>query len=70
MLPKTSKLNQPNTLKATNYIKTMNYQMVKSSLSETRGKNYLYIFRIRCPELLFDPKLEGKEFGGIHELTF
>ena len=26
--------------------------------------------RFRCPELLFDPSLEGKEFPGIHEATF
>jgi actin-related protein len=25
--------------------------------------------RFRCPEVLFDPKLIGKEFGGIHEVT-
>jgi actin-related protein len=26
--------------------------------------------RFRCPEVLFKPSLIGKEFGGIHELTF
>jgi len=26
--------------------------------------------RFRCPELLFKPILEGKEYHGIHELTF
>ena len=26
--------------------------------------------RFRCPEVLFKPSLLGKEFGGLHELTF
>ena len=26
--------------------------------------------RFRCPELLFNPSFTGKEYQGIHELTF
>jgi actin len=26
--------------------------------------------RFRCPEVLFNPKMIGKEYEGIHELTF
>ena len=26
--------------------------------------------RFRCPEVLFNPKMIGKEFDGIHELTY
>lgn len=26
--------------------------------------------RFRCPEVLFQPKFIGKEFEGIHELTY
>lgn len=26
--------------------------------------------RFQCPELLFNPSLDGKEFGGIHQLTY
>ena len=26
--------------------------------------------RFRCPELLFNPLLEGKEYPGVHELTY
>lgn len=26
--------------------------------------------RFRCPELLFNPALNGKEFGGVHKLTY
>jgi actin-related protein len=26
--------------------------------------------RFRCPEVLFNPKMIGKEYDGIHELTY
>ena len=59
-----------NMLKVMNSTKNTNYQTDKLSLLVTKGIFYIYINRIRCPELLFKPKLEAHEFEGIHELTY